>query len=333
MFTSGYTATFNFANAITVGGTGACNLTLGANMGFAGGGTIGIASGPTMTANGRTCPQPISIGGGVAVVLVGDWINSSLVTITSTYVNKTTTEKLYCAGGLTANATGGTAILVVTGGSISTPSQVVALSAGKIQVAGGSGTVNFATSIKMNGSSTLSYVSGVVTYCGGFTLSFGGAATVDNWSAYPMPNVIAVNTLTFSGAPFTIVNLVLPPSGTATYAGAFGWIAANVICLATGAHVLTLKKGVEYVCTLSFGMGGTSSTVATIASSDATLLAKLTLRSGCAYDLSWAVLTRLDASSGMTLYSYHGTLNSTLNSVGTGMPLVFQLLQHPVDVE
>ena len=326
--TAGYTATVTFTNTLTVSGS----ITLGANMSFAGAaGLYAIANGGTLTSNGKVCPQPLFLGSGGLSTLVGDWTNSAVVSLQSV-LNKTTAESLYCQAGLTCpNSCSGSATVVLSGtGTFSPPNQ----SAGQAMSCSlsfncGGGTITVSNSVKFGagGAMTIAYVSGTIVWANGALVYVGGSnTTYDNWATATIPGLIITGpvTVNITTSVLTIVGpLQLPPTSTVTFAGTFGWIAGNVNCSATSTHILSLKDGVEYVAVASFAMGGASGMVATITSSHATNQTKLTLKGGCAYDVSWTAITRVDCSNGVVVYAPHAVLTTTLNVTSTAMPLTY----------
>ena len=325
--TAGYTSTVTFTNSLT---NGPGNLTLGANMGFAGSGAIITTGTVALYSNGKTCPQPLTCGGTVIISGGTDWTNTALVS-TAAGITHAATEKMYVSAGLSCSGSlSGAAVIVFNGpGTFTVPNaasgQVV--QTGLTFAMGAGNTLVITGSIKMSGSTqVMAYVSGNISWPAGFQLLASSSFTMDNWATVPIPSLFLTATVTV-----TITTTVLPISGTlslpagtsCTFAGAFGWVAANVTRSATTTTTLTLKDGVEYVATSSFSMGGYSGGQQTITSSHAANLALLTIKMGCAYDLSYTTLTRLDFTNGVTTYASHGILTSCVNAVTTAMPLWF----------
>ena len=331
MVASGYTSTVTFTNTLTVSG----NLTLGANMVFAGAAAINVDTTGTITGNGKTCPQPLNLygaSGTSTLTFAGNWTNSALVALTgagtaSLVLNKTAAEKIYCQAGLSIGSYGvsGTiASVTLSGtGSFTTTGVNNFINGIAITIDASGGTVTIPQSFKVN-VGTLAYVSGTVLWTNGAQLTVG-TCTLDNWNAYPIPaiNFVSAATVTVATATLVCGTINLTPTGTNAFAGSFGFTAQNVNCAATATHQLTLAASVVYTVTSSFAMGGASTFTSTIASSSGSVLSILTLKNGCAYDLSWCTINRIDCSNGQIVYAPRAVLTTTVNIITTAMPLTW----------
>jgi hypothetical protein len=84
--------------------------------------------------------------------------------------------------------------------------------------------------------------------------------------------------------------------------------------------LVTLQNSVEYVINNSLLIRGTNAVNARLSSNSATLRTIFTLNPSATQDVGFVTTTRLDSSSGQTIYTRYGTLNDTLN---------WQLLRNP----
>jgi len=222
--TSGYTATMTHNAVLTVAG----NITLGANYTIAGTSAMTINTTSTITSNGKTWPNNMTFSGsGTAKTLIGDLTISGTLTITLSYVNKTTSEKLYCNG------------LTYTGGTpTATPSAIIQITGGTWSASGISSAIN---PIEINGnvtvsgnvyinSTSLTYISGSVITTGSTLILRAGTTILDTsgitWNiistqasaVFDLQSLLSADTidLTASGAaviftgisPFTVNSLI-----------------------------------------------------------------------------------------------------------------------------
>lgn len=161
---------------------------------------------------------------------------------------------------------------------------------------------------------TLTYSSGTVTTSGS-TLTIGAATTLNT-------NGISWNNITFSATATYTINSLLTVSGTITlsggvnqtFAGTSGFTTATLTCSHTGASTITLKNSVTYTISGAFNafVSRPTGPALIITSDDATLKATLTLNQGATCNVL-ANFTRIDASAGRTIFTFNGTLTSTIN--------------------
>lgn len=112
---------------------------------------------------------------------------------------------------------------------------------------------------------------------------------------------------------FTLAGLVIDGSGGLTTGSLSYTQNANAAA--------TLQNSVQYVINNSLFIRGTAATNARITSNSPTLRTIFTLNESATQDVNYTTTTRLDSSSGQTIYTRYGTLGDTLN---------WQLLQNPV---
>ena len=323
--TSGYTSTITFTYSLTVSG----NVTLGANMGIAGSGGLSLNATANLTSNGKVCSTPLTLGGSAAYTLVGDWTNTALVTVGTNggvSINKSVSEKLYCAAGLTWASVGitGTAPVVVSGtGTIWGGTNGSFGFGGNLTIDAGAGVVTFGSIVAFR-TGTFTYVSGTVVTTGS-TLSLYGNLTMDNWGSVTFNHGnLAFGTITITTGPLVFGGiLTLSPNVGIALAGTYGFVTSILFCLPAANRSHTFKDGVEYTVVNQITMGCTSTTVITLTSSHATNLTKITFRPGCAQDLSYVVSTRIDSSNGVTACAYKaGNQTSCLNWINSAFPLL-----------
>ena len=154
-------ASSGYASTLAIG-----SQTLAVTSNVTLGGTITASTGTlqetgsttlTFTSNGITWPGKFNVTSGTpTITLVGNWINTGLVTISSaTVINWTTNETFTTNGGLTSNsAISGTATLILGGGTWS-GSSVNAVS----------NNLTFAGNVSLSGA--IAYNTGTITYSSG----------------------------------------------------------------------------------------------------------------------------------------------------------------------
>lgn len=167
---TGYTNTLTMTMQITASGS----VTLASGMTIAGSGTLAINATGTMTSNGKTWPNNLTITGSPQT-LADNWNVTGLVSVTNTVTLNS--FQITCNGGFTMGAASisGTTKFVFAGGTITghTANSI----ANPIDFAGNitfpsGGTLTLAAG-------TYTYVSGTPTFAGGYTLRIVGAATLN----------------------------------------------------------------------------------------------------------------------------------------------------------
>ena len=171
------------------------------------------------------------------------------------------------------------------------------------------------TGLKYN-TGTITYTAGTVTHTG--TLGISGSCTLNTAG-------ITWNTINITGAPTITLNSLWTVTGVTTtttsviFAGTSGWSLATFNCATAGVTV-TFKNGVTYTTTSAVSMLGSSVSHMIFTSDHATLRAIWTvLNNGIAtQSMVYVDGTRIDSSLGQTIWSFGGTLTSTLNWGATG---------------
>lgn len=244
---TGYTNTITMNQQITVSG----NVTLVAAMGISGTSPLLVNATATLTSNGKTWPNAMTISGTITITLNDDLTVSGLLTLGGTTLTTTINGafNINAAGGFTQGGTGsvvtGTATLRLTDtGTITGTNGAGALRLNLVIIAG-AGTVTFAAVIFSYNTGTMTYTSGTVSVLAGATLSIALVTTLDT-------NPISWRAITISGASFTLTltsNLTL--TGLLTLGST-----TNVIVL-TG-QTINASGGVRFGGTTSGNISGSA---------------------------------------------------------------------------
>lgn len=303
-FTTGYTATItqNTNISITVSGnfTDRTQHTWTIVGGTA---ALIINAASTITSNGKTYPGPVQLTGTNTKTLSGDWTISGSLTTAQTLVMNSGTINV--AGGFAPAACSGSTTFNLTGGTWSGNGGI-------------SNAVNFTGNITYSATGTytgtMTYVSGTVTTTSS-TLTLG-TSTMNT-------NGISWNNISIAGTATITINSLLTATGTMTlsgtvaitFGGTSGFTVGTLNITATANNTLTLANTVTYTVTTSL-TAFTSRTGSTFlfTSDHATNQAILTLNQGATNSVL-ANFTRIDASAGRTIYTFHGTVTSCNNIV------------------
>jgi len=298
---SGYTNTITMTNGLGLYG----NILLGSGMSISGSGAITINSSGLLTGNGKTWSTSITFSSNLGVnVLSGDWTNSGLCTITSgntISINKTSTEKLILSGGLThTGTTTNTAQIQMTGGTWS-----------------GSGVLN--GDLDFNGNCTVNAAvnkgTGAITRTSGTITTTGSTITFNNNNTITVSGV-TWNNISFSTSPLTItldqdltINGTMTLAASHTFSGSYNMSIPTFTLSGTG-RTINLSGGLS-ITTAFNSTGSTSASHNVIKSSSAGTKRALTL-SGT-HDLSFVDFTDINASSGIPIWTYKGTVSNCDN--------------------
>jgi hypothetical protein len=112
---------------------------------------------------------------------------------------------------------------------------------------------------------------------------------------------------------FTLAGLTIDGSG--------GFTTGSLSYVQNFNSTATLQNSVEYIVNNSLLIRGTNVVNARILSNSLTLRTFLTLKESATQDVGFVTATRIDSSSGQTIYTRYGTLTDTIN---------WQLLRNPV---
>jgi hypothetical protein len=331
-------------NTVTVGTLNIQNMTFTYSSG-----TVNVVSGTTINTGAGAViwnTNPIVFSninlGSTAAVTITNTINSNLyisgnlstlVSIRNLAING---SDLYVSGScifdtITSGNVGGTATIRMRGkGLLSATSANPALGniTSPITFESGANTIT----LRGNTSNYFIYNGGPITYTSGIidtttnlvTILLLGATTLNtqgiNWygirtsagGTYTLNSQLSANTLTIAN------------TGALTFAGAYGFNVGEFSWVnGTITQTLTLTQLIEYIVRTSIVTRGAPSSLITFTSSDATNRALLTLNNSATQDVGFTSATRIDSSSGQTIYSRRGVLTNTIN---------WQLLVNPSTV-
>lgn len=315
---SSATGTLAFGNyTLTVTG----GVTLGGTL-TAGTGGLQTTGTQTLTSNGVTFPAKYTHNNNSSVItLVGDWINTGLVSILAgCKINKTTTETFTSNGGITvigsgvlyadaANAKiilGGTGV-TWTGTSSSAPTINNPMDINCVSL-------TLSTSVRY-GTGTLTYVAGTITTTGN-NLYLTSSCTL-NTSGITWNNIILPTTATVTLLSDLECSGTLRTHYSTIFAGNFD-ISCETLSqvAASGVSTCTLVAGRTLTIGTAMKVSGTSygDIVTTFCSSVAGTPTNIVYNGTSANCKNLAVIfTDIDASGGNTIYDYFGTLSNTTN--------------------
>lgn len=303
---SGYTntITINTGQTITIAG----NFTDDTNHGWTvtGSGKITISAASTITSGGKTFPGAVTFTNTNTKTLSGNWVISGLLTFSgATTLNWTTNESISCSG-ITATAScSGTAKIILTGGTWSGASVV----SNNLDI---QGNVTVSSSVFYQ-TGTLTYISGTVTTTGS-TLNINANTTLNtNGITWANITVAAASTITLNSL-LTVSGILSTSNIAVTWAGTDGWTCGtfNSDATTSGGNQ-TFANGKTY--TITTALTGFKSRVGSIllfTSDHASNRAIIIRQNGATCNLL-ANLTRIDASGGMPLNAFNGTITDCIN--------------------
>lgn len=202
-----------------------------------------------------------------------------------------------------------------------------------------SGGGNFPSNISIeNGANTLSIVGNIAYYQGGslpkptFTYTSGILDLSSHSYIIVQNGILNLNGITMKQVIFVQANtttlvsqlsaetIVFSVGGALTIDGSGGFTTGSLSYIQSLNQTVTLQNSVEYVINNSLLIRGTNVVNARLSSNSATLRTIFTLNPSATQDVGFVTTTRLDSSSGQTIYTRYGTLTDTLN---------WQLLRNP----
>lgn len=289
--TADYTGTLTMTNALSVAGS----ITLGANMTIAGSGTLTMNSGGTLTSNGKTWPNALTLSSS-GHILGDNWTVLGTATIGgATSFPTVTGNTMYCNGSVVFPQSNGqattTTTIVMTGtGTVSFPSWTNGWQNLTMLEFNTSGTITLSGTLSIRGA--IKYTAGTIVSTGS-TLLLGAATTI---------------TCNASGMNFGTISIT---GGNHTFNGTHGFTAASWSQLVAGlTHTFT--SGNTYSITSSFIVTATSASKCTFAASTGSSAFYLNY-SGSTLALAYLNATDVDSSGGSAISVYNGTLTRTTN--------------------
>jgi hypothetical protein len=195
-------------------------------------------------------------------------------------------------------------------GSNGTWNQINTNSLARIEFAKtGAGIVNIPNSFTKNGG-VIKWVSGAVTHSS--TMTLNTSTTMDTTSSVTWNNITVAAGATITISSLLLIGTLAITSGTTTFNGTSGWNCVNLTCSVAGS-IITLQNSLTYTTTTSVNMTATNASRILMTSNDATLRAIWTLNQGASQSMTYVNGTRIDSSQGQSVWSFGGTLTSTLN--------------------
>lgn len=304
-FTSGYTATITINANFTISVAG--NFTdrpehTWTNNSVASS-TLNITAASTITSNGKTFPGNVQFSNANTKTLSGDWTISGTLTVGG---NTTITSNiLSCAGIIMTGTATGTATIRLTGGTWSGSAAI-------------SNNLTFAGNVTVSGT-TLAYSTGTITYSSGTITTTGSKVSVSSAAVTFNTNGMTWNDIVWNANQTITINSLLSANtftigaANVTFSGTAGWTVGTFTDNAVAINTITLANSITYTITSSFQAFQTRTAAILLFTSDhATNQAILTLQQGAICSLL-ADFTRIDASAGRTINTFHGTLTSCTN--------------------
>lgn len=306
-FTTGYTATVteNSTVVLTVNGNFTDQTQHSWTINSAASGALSIGAASTITSNGKTFPGNVLLNNANTKALSGDWTITGTLSTAATGVLNTGT--LTCSGFAPGGSISGSTLIKIVAGTWS--GNFIVLNS--ITIAGN---VTVSGSVSIGNGCVLTYSSGTVTTTSS-TLIITNSATLNT-------SGITWNNINHSTNAQTVTNnSLLTATGTmtisdvqVTWAGTSAWTVGTFTCNSTtSSKNITLVHGLTYTITTALNaFTSRTGSIVLFTSDHATLTAALTLQSGATCSVL-ADFTRIDASGGRTINTFHGTLTSTTN--------------------
>ena len=185
----------------------------------------------------------------------------------------------------------------------------------------GTGSIGLVTIINCSGTYTLGAtltIGNTFTYTSGTfntatsTVTLGSGISITSGPINWYNITVNTGTITLNDHLNVINNLSVAVTANIGFNGTGSWTCANLLAPAAG-KVITLQELLTYTTTTSVNMLGTDASKITMISSSATNRAIWTLLSSASQSVVYVNGTRIDSSAGQTIWSFGGTLTSTLN--------------------
>jgi hypothetical protein len=168
---------------------------------------------------------------------------------------------------------------------------------------------------------TFIYTSGILNLTGHSVIVVSTANL--NLGGVTMKQVTFINGTTTLQSRLSCESVVITiSSADSTIDGSGGFTTGSFNYIMQANRLLTLQNSVEYIVNNSLLIRGTNTTSARLSSNSLTRTF-FTLRESATQDVGFVNTTRIDSSSGQTIYTRNGTLSDTIN---------WRFLQNPVTV-
>ena len=350
---SGYTKNIALDQNLSISG----NITLHTGFTFSGAASLIMLAAGTITSNGKAIETTFQIGNFTSgTVTLGDNLTCS-GDLQMTNVTSTTFSGAFNIAAATCTVSGSQTVTLsgnvsITGLTTSNGPNVMdgafnwntggmtmsngTLSGAATLVFNGTGTwsggVNCSMSVTINTAGTLTisgtilYLTGTITYTAGTvtvsgsTLSIQGACTFAT-SGMSWNNILIVPT---GGITITLNSLLSAtgiltlPNGAVMFAGTAGFTVGTLTNTSINANrIITFHAAATYTVTSSFSTVNPSTARFSYVSSSPGTYAIFILQSGASQDVSFTDPTDIDSSAGVTIFTFRGTVTTTLNWTAT----------------
>ncbi len=293
------TGTMNWLGIIFAGGatytlSSALNLSGNLNTNNGGAGTVTFSGAFNIAANNGSFSGTTVLTGNIT--LTGNF----LALTTSTVINGASFT-VSVAGNVTLNSS-----TVVLSGT----SKIIMNGTGSITMAGGSSVITIPFEINTSGTITLDTVNlvSIAPSTGAFVITSVGSL-VTTGSTY---NIGGGATITINVANIVFATILVSNVGGCIFNGSNGFTCGTFNCL-TANNTLTWQASNTYIFTTAMTISGTAAQPVVFASSSGVTQSIIKLNVGATQNNDFCSATRIDSSSGQTIYSYRGTLTTATN--------------------
>jgi lipopolysaccharide export system protein LptA len=335
---AGYTNTITHDQQLTVSG----NVTLHSGYTIAGAGALVINATSTITSGGQIWPNTLSLQA-ATVTLIGDFTINGAISIGGSnlsIINRTTSEKIF-ANGLSLNNRGlqGTATIVLTGGTWVRVALVNAETVSNPLEFDGNVTVS--GEVRLSGSPSITYISGIVTTTGS-TLWFNGSCTLNTdgiiWNNFTSTST-ATFTLTSNFTAIGTTSITNPFTVNRTVAETWttGGIAVNGVTTGTAEIILTggtwsgtnttgisNNLDINGNATISGNVYYRTGTLTYVSGTITVTSSTLNITGSCTLNtngMSWGTVTLTNTTA--QTYTINSTFNANQLNIGTGAATTF----------
>jgi len=301
IITSGFTGTITHNAVLTCSAT----LTLGANYTISGTSSMTINLATSMTSNGKTWPNNMTMTGASTIkTLVDNWTIAGTLTVSSTTVLNG--NNLYVAGMTMTSPISGTTHIHFSGTGTWSGTQAIG------------NNVTFEGNTTITG--TVGYSVGTMTYSSGTLTTTGSVLTLSTTPTLNTPgvhwyDVQVSNSTTITLNAKLLIDNVLSTAATqnVVFAGTYGWSCDTLLHNAVGACTLTLQEDEIYEIwgAISIAQCRVAATVHVLSSS-ATVKAMIYLDNDARCEVM-ARFTDIDAAAGRPINTFNGLVTDCIN--------------------
>jgi hypothetical protein len=295
--------TFDSSGTITIGSAAVFNYNTGTLTYISGtinaaSATLSINTASTTLDTGGMTWQSIAISGTITVTLLSDlnagWnvvLGGTTLTTTISGAFNFNCQRDVTLSGTTAIVTGTCTIVMTSDGVLTTPS-----------------TTQLRTNFEINSSGTVT-LSGTVYYCNRNFKYTAGTVVSTGAILYFNPGA-ATTTVTINGSGLSLESVTVAQN--ITFGGTEGFDIGNFVCITAGVSC-TWQINLTYNIISSILITGTAASPITMDSSSGGTDFIFTLQQGATQDVGFCSPTDVDSSLGMTIWTYKGTITTSLN--------------------